>query len=316
MSASEPLFSILINNYNYGMFLPEAIDSALQQTYPNTEVIVVDDGSTDNSHEIIASYGDRIIPVLKENGGQASAFNAGFATSHGEWICLLDSDDVFLPAKVEEVVRLARENPTIGLIAHNLSYCDAAGTPIEFGPLPIPERKLLDERKRARRGKLTALLPATSGLCLRRDALERILPMPEEVRGQPDNYIKFVALSLAQVLLVPEALTAQRIHDWNRYTSSCYDDGETARVNRVWLNAEVTFYLKKCYPQLSALAWKQYGRILYQLMSLRSQDSRWVRREIRSQFNVLEFSPRCLFYVGGTFTKAFLRGCLYDKSKP
>ncbi len=81
---NKPLASILINNYNYGRFLHEAIDSALSQTYPHTEVIVVDDGSTDNSREIIASYEDQIIPVLKENGGQASALNAGFAASRGE----------------------------------------------------------------------------------------------------------------------------------------------------------------------------------------------------------------------------------------
>jgi glycosyltransferase involved in cell wall biosynthesis len=67
----HPFVSILINNYNYGRFLQEAIDSALNQTYSPTEVIVVDDGSTDNSREIIASYGNKIIPVLKENGGQA-----------------------------------------------------------------------------------------------------------------------------------------------------------------------------------------------------------------------------------------------------
>jgi glycosyltransferase involved in cell wall biosynthesis len=69
----HPLVSILINNYNYGRFLTEAIDSALNQTYSNIEVIVVDDGSTDNSQEIIKSYQDKIIPILKPNGGQASA---------------------------------------------------------------------------------------------------------------------------------------------------------------------------------------------------------------------------------------------------
>src|SRR5207248_11792671 len=90
MSSPRPLVSILINNYNYGRFLRDAIDSALRQTYTNTEVIVVDDGSTDDSRQIIAGYGSRIVPVLKENGVQASAFNAGFAASKGQWICFLD----------------------------------------------------------------------------------------------------------------------------------------------------------------------------------------------------------------------------------
>ena len=79
-----PLVSIVINNYNYGRFVGSAIESALEQSYSNTEVIVVDDGSTDTSREVIASFGDRIGAVLKANGGQASAYNAGFAASKGD----------------------------------------------------------------------------------------------------------------------------------------------------------------------------------------------------------------------------------------
>ncbi len=87
--------SVLINNYNYARFLPACIDSVLAQDYADFEIIVVDDGSTDDSRDIIASYGTRIVPVLKENGGQASSFNAGFAASSGQILCLLDADDAF-----------------------------------------------------------------------------------------------------------------------------------------------------------------------------------------------------------------------------
>src|SRR5262249_41985727 len=82
---------------------------ALHQSCPGVEVIVVDDGSTDHSREIITGYGDRIIPVLKENGGQGSAFNAGFRMSHGDVIFFLDSDDVLLPEAVERVVPLFQD---------------------------------------------------------------------------------------------------------------------------------------------------------------------------------------------------------------
>src|SRR6266446_10892486 len=97
---SNDLASVIVNNYNYARFLREAIDSALDQTYRNTEVIVVDDGSTDGSREIIASYGDRIIPVLKENGGQNSALNAGFLLSRGNVMLVLDSDGVVFSTAV------------------------------------------------------------------------------------------------------------------------------------------------------------------------------------------------------------------------
>ena len=107
---TEPLtLTILINNHNYATYLRESTDSALEQTYPRIEVVVVDDGSTDESAEIIRSYGDRIVPVFKSNGGQASAFNAGFAHSTGDIICLLDSDDVFEPQKAAEIVNAYQE---------------------------------------------------------------------------------------------------------------------------------------------------------------------------------------------------------------
>src|SRR2546426_12498105 len=95
------LATIIVNNYNYGRFLPEAIDSALNQTYRNTEVIVVDDGSTDNSRRIIATYNDSIEAILKPNGGQISALNAGVHASRGYVIIFLDADDTLFPEAVE-----------------------------------------------------------------------------------------------------------------------------------------------------------------------------------------------------------------------
>src|SRR5579872_2142515 len=123
------MVSIVINNYDYGRFLRGAIDSALNQTYPDKEVIVVDDGSTDNSREIIAGYGDRIVPVLKPNGGQGSAFNAGFAASHGELIFLLDSDDFFYPEKVATVQKIMSSEfaGKQTLLYHLLDVVDQSG---------------------------------------------------------------------------------------------------------------------------------------------------------------------------------------------
>ena len=114
--------SIIINNYNYGHFLTESIDSALNQTYSFKEVIVVDDGSTDTSREIISSYGNRIIPVFKQNGGQSSSLNEGFKISTGKIIFFLDSDDLFYPEKVEKIIKYLVENNSIDspVILHNL----------------------------------------------------------------------------------------------------------------------------------------------------------------------------------------------------
>src|SRR5260370_14204365 len=103
---ATPLVTIVINNYNYQQFIGQAIESALAQTYRNIEVIVVDDGSTDNSRDIIRTFGQDIIAEFKPNGGQSSTFNAGFARSRGELICFLDADDLFEPTKLEKIVEM------------------------------------------------------------------------------------------------------------------------------------------------------------------------------------------------------------------
>src|SRR5207302_2868903 len=120
---NNPLVSLIVNNYNYANFLGEAIDSALEQTYKDMEVIVVDDGSVDHSREVIATYGNRITPLLKANGGQNSALNAGFTISRGEVIIFLDSDDVLLPTAVENAVRCL-DDPTAAKVHWRLWLID------------------------------------------------------------------------------------------------------------------------------------------------------------------------------------------------
>src|SRR5260370_6728299 len=96
--------TVVVDNYNYEQYLEQAIDSALSQTYRPLEVVVVDDGASDGSVETIKRYGDRIIPVFKPNGGQASAFNAAFERTSGDVVIFLDADDLLLPDAVANAV--------------------------------------------------------------------------------------------------------------------------------------------------------------------------------------------------------------------
>src|SRR5690349_14325620 len=102
MSAS--LVSVVIDNYNYAAFLRDSIDSALRQSYPAVEVVVVDDGSRDQSRAIIAGYRDRIVSLLKENGCMGFALNAVFIASMGDIGLFLDGDDMMAPGAVREAV--------------------------------------------------------------------------------------------------------------------------------------------------------------------------------------------------------------------
>jgi glycosyltransferase involved in cell wall biosynthesis len=220
-----PFVSILINNYNYGRFLDEAIRSALGQSYMNREVVVVDDGSTDDSLQIAQSFGDRIRLVAKQNAGQASAFNAGFAASRGEIICLLDADDVFLSGKVERIVKVFQQNPESDWCFENLKL---------FGDSQS-ERRSRDRRFAAgkidaRQSMLEGIFPrniesASSGLSFRRELLNRILPMPHAKSILLcDDYIKAACYALSPGIALDEELSLQRVHETNLYTNTAIRD--------------------------------------------------------------------------------------------
>jgi glycosyltransferase involved in cell wall biosynthesis len=250
-----PLVSILINNYNYGRFLNESIESALAQTYSNCEVIVVDDGSTDCSREVIAQYGNRIVPVVKENGGQASAFNAGFAASKGDVICFLDADDLFLPEKVNRVVRIFRDNPQAGWCFDKVQeFANETGT-----RYAAPEHWKCgrwDARGMLAKGITPSLPTATSGLSFRRSQLALILPMPEIIRITSDGYVKVVALGLAEGFMASEELSLQRIHNENAYTRR-----QTGRRPIMGLTGLLTgFCLYEHFPALRRLAITMFAR--------------------------------------------------------
>lgn len=212
----NPLVSIIINNYNYGRFVSDAIDSALAQTYSDCEVIVVDDGSRDNSREVISRYGDCIKKVFKSNGGQASAFNSGFAESRGEVICFLDSDDVFLPSKVQQVVDGFAICPE-GWCFHHLQWSDTALEPIFTPPSPYATGRY-DFRSALLEGKCRFAPPPTSGLAFTRALLNQITPVPEAITITSDNYLKLSSLALAPGYFIAEQYALQRIHGENAYT--------------------------------------------------------------------------------------------------
>src|ERR1700724_870289 len=108
--------------YNYGRFIEKAIDSVLAQDFPldQVEIIVVDDGSTDDTAERVKKYGSKIQYHRKENGGQASALNFGIGKASGEFVTFLDADDFFLPGKLARVVEAFQKNPSIGMVYHKL----------------------------------------------------------------------------------------------------------------------------------------------------------------------------------------------------
>jgi glycosyltransferase involved in cell wall biosynthesis len=264
--ADQPLVSILINNYNYGRYLGEAIDSALAQTYCNTEIVVVDDGSTDNSREVIAHYGDRIHAILKPNGGQASAYNAGFSASHGEILCLLDSDDIYLPGKVTRVVEGLTSNMNLGWFFDVVrEFDDTRGSRLPYN-MDFRSGEW-DMREITRAGSPPYIPTASSGLSFRRRLLGTIFPMPELMTiatgSCSDVYIKWIALAHERGWLCDDELTLMRIHGGNAYTARA--DGKKRLRGQIELYTGICLY--ENWPVLQRLGIKIISRGLGRMES-------------------------------------------------
>ena len=120
----KPRISVIIPTYNSAQFLPEAVGSALRQTFPPQEVIVVNDGSTDNTEDVLEPFRGRIHYIRQENQGPAVARNRGIAEANGDLLAFLDADDAWVPDKSEKQINLFMENPRIGLIHSLYDYLD------------------------------------------------------------------------------------------------------------------------------------------------------------------------------------------------
>ncbi len=211
---SKPLISIIINNYNYCRYLQRAIDSALGQTYPGCEVIVVDDASSDGSAELIRSYRSSIIPLLQtKNSGQGAALNAGFAACRGDVVIFLDSDDYLYPEAASQIISAWK--PGSSKAQYRLDLVDAEERFIDLFPAPEVS---FDS------GDVVPLLlksgryesSVTSGNAFARTALVAILPMPEdEFRIAADGYLVTLAPFYGSVLSIEKSLGAYRRHTRN-----------------------------------------------------------------------------------------------------
>lgn len=217
----KPLVSVIISNYNYGHFLCEVIDSALNQTYSNTEIIVVDDGSTDDSQEVMTSYGDRIIPVLKKNGGQSSALNMGFSVSKGEIVIFFDADDVLLPDTTRLVVSAFQAGSNTARVQYRMEIVDVHGN-LTGRLLPPSHRHMLNGDLRQHVLKFgDHFWPPTSGHAFTSTLLRRILPIPEDLyRNTPDIYLNGLSVMFGPIVSLDEVGALYRAHEQGSYQAA------------------------------------------------------------------------------------------------
>lgn len=307
---SAPLVSVLIDTYNYGRFIEEAVESALAQEFPKEqrEILVVDDGSTDDTAERLKRYGDTIRYLRKTNGGQASAFNFGFGEARGKIVATLDADDVWLPQKLRRVCETFEKNPEAGMVYHRTHMWRGGevGVDSHFSEVSgrVPENNV---------SLLRYPMVATSCLAFRRSALNKLLPVPETLRSQADAYLTALIIFVAPVLALPEFLAKCRLHGANLFQIS-EDKPAGGRIEhrmamRAFLAAEIREWLER---NGYALASRNLQAYLKQWTKAQESDSFTLAKPDRWNYfrHLLEFprvygkimSPRHRLY---SYVRAF-----------
>lgn len=218
--SSSPLFSVLIASYNQAEYVVETLDTVAEQTWSDYEVVVVNDGSTDDTGARVSEWmrrfreGRRNRATLSttENRGQSAAFEQGYSLCRGRYVALLDSDDRWLPDKLAKVADLVAADPTAGMVMHPLLVIDAAGR--RTGDVR-PKRAQLSEGDLRAEVRRTSrhVAPATTGVVIRADVFDQLVPMPSKgFRTAADLYLTLGACLLAPVRAIHEPLGEYRMH--------------------------------------------------------------------------------------------------------
>ena len=213
----EPLVSGIITNYNYACYLGDSIQSVLDQTYSNVEILVVDDGSVDESRDVISGFGKRITPLFRDHQGQCAAINTGFTASNGEIIIFFDADDCLLSDAIDRFVAAFRSKKSITKSQGYMTGVDAEGRrldrkiPYYLSPSGNYKNPVL------KKGPWVCAQAWTSGNAWARWFIEQVLPLPEDADNRvfPDGCLNPLAALYGPIITLDEPVAFYRIHDRN-----------------------------------------------------------------------------------------------------
>lgn len=198
----RPTVSVVIPVWNAARYLPETLRSVLRQTRPPEEIVVVDDGSTDESAALAEGFGPTVCVLRQENRGESAARNRGIEAARGEWIAFLDADDLWHPEKLARQLAAVRTHPAVDCVHTNWWYFGRQNGRVDVSTV--------DPAERYRPGRVAAENPfRISSLLVRR---ELPLRFPDWTQDGED-LIYFLELArTARIVLVPEELTGYRVH--------------------------------------------------------------------------------------------------------
>ncbi|MFA5266515.1 MAG: glycosyltransferase [Methanoregula sp.] len=264
---ADPFISVIIDTFNYGQFIEEAITSVLEQTqHEGVEIIVVDDGSTDDTPQRMRRFEGKLVYIRKKNGGQASALSEGFSRSKGGVIAFLDSDDLWAPDKLKALIKQFTDDPDLDIFYHNQMMVDRAGT--RQRPLFSEEECATFHEKTAPgtpQGTVIPNVPGTSAMAFRRSCLARIMPVPDHYSICADMYLHYFACLFARrIYFEDRPLSCYRIHGTNRHSSCDPADG-CRQLHSIFtcLFDDLLVFYKNTRCDISLLALFFLGAIAY-----------------------------------------------------
>jgi len=280
---AQNLVSVILTCYNGEKWIGETIRSVFSQTYKDIEIIIINDGSTDKSSEIIKQFlsDKRVKHIEQKNKGIPGARNRGFYESKGKYICILDQDDIWLPGKVEKQVKYLESNNQIGVVYTGTAYIDMNGK--SLGIREFPELKegnlfelFLD------RGVAVPIV----GTMIRREVINQAGEFDEKLFGEDDFDILLRISEKTNFGFIPETLTLKR-----------FSPGSTGHSEQMCVDS---FYLAEKYEKIWP-QWKRkindyrirahyfYGSYLLNLKRLKE-----ARKQFSSVLKLSPFSPRAL----------------------
>ena len=229
----KPFVSVLIDTYNHERFIEEAIVSVIEQDFPasDREILVVDDGSTDRTPEIVHKFEPHVRLLRKQNGGQASAFNAGIPECKGEVIAFLDGDDWWELQKLTRVVEAFAEDASLGIVGHGIINVQRDGRE-QIESLRENFRFQANTIEGAQLFRRRGAFLGTSRMAIRAGLLQRIGPVPARIEIQADEYLFTLATALAGARILPEALTYYRLHEANSFILPTHDHQKLRRKQK------------------------------------------------------------------------------------
>jgi glycosyltransferase involved in cell wall biosynthesis len=242
---AKPFVSVLIDTYNHESFIEQAIESVLGQDFAvsEREIIVVDDGSTDKTLEILRKYEPRIRVLPKSNGGQASAFNFAIPHCRGEIVSFLDGDDWWAQDKLTHVVNAMEANPNVGIVGHGIVTVQRDGvqrSEVLREHFQFQANSLAGAHLFRRRGAFLG----TSRMTMRAELLRRIGHVPEQIKIQADEYLFTLACVLMVAYVLPCALTFYRMHDQNGFQVDTFNQTRLCRKQKSLAALDITLMQK------------------------------------------------------------------------